>query len=423
MIKASDFVPAVISAYEHGDGYILGKYGQLCTEAMIRAGSKQNNDQTQKYGRRWIGHIVWDCSGLPYAKAKALGYSIPHGANSIWNSCLKEKGKASDYPPSKRLPGMAVFLTSGSNRHHIGTYVGGGLVVEAKGTRWGVVVSRFEDWDEAGYYKGVENDLPVDYVPTFDFYENDPADLPVLKKGDNGPEVHFLQVMLRQHFGYDLTVDNAFGASTEKSVKDFQQKHELWADGAVGVATWSALAPDTVRRIAEKNAADKHSESAGTVSATNAADRATIRKGSRGDDVFWLQQSLAKLGYIIGIDGAFGPGTQECVKNFQQEHGLADDGVCGPLTWAMLDKATKEVQKHTPSPTPDNTDLDYIQAPENYDPEDEDMVLIPETAFLNDPDPQDEPEDQKGMIMLQVMIVQTELEKLRRMIGGDSIEH
>lgn len=242
MVKASDFVAAVIREYERGCGYIWGTTGQTWTEALQQKGSKQNNAKTQAYGRRWLGYTVYDCSGLPYATLKQLGLAIPHGCNSIYdNGYLSEKGKTSAFPPERRLPGMAVFLADGSNEHHMGTYIGGGWVVEAKGTQTGVVVSRWEHWHEAGYYKNMEYDLPADWTPTFRFELTRPAALPIVRKGDAGPYVRYLQVLLREKFGKPLTVDNYYGDATLIHVHDFQRTHGLAVDGAVGPLTWAQL--------------------------------------------------------------------------------------------------------------------------------------------------------------------------------------
>lgn len=63
----------------------------------------------------------------------------------------------------------------------------------------------------------------------------------------------------------------------------------------------------------------------------------TLRRGSAGEDVSLCQQLLAKAGYNPGdIDGKYGQNTINAVKNFQRDHGLDPDGVCGPLTWAIL---------------------------------------------------------------------------------------
>jgi predicted chitinase len=61
-----------------------------------------------------------------------------------------------------------------------------------------------------------------------------------------------------------------------------------------------------------------------------------LRQGSKGADVQTMQQQLVSLGYQIGVDGNFGPGTRGAVVDFQGKKGLTNDGICGPATWAAL---------------------------------------------------------------------------------------
>jgi putative chitinase len=56
-----------------------------------------------------------------------------------------------------------------------------------------------------------------------------------------------------------------------------------------------------------------------------------LKVGSKGDDVKKLQ---AKLG--TSADGAFGPGTEKLVKEWQVANGLTADGIVGPTTWAKM---------------------------------------------------------------------------------------
>ncbi len=72
----------------------------------------------------------------------------------------------------------------------------------------------------------------------------------------------------------------------------------------------------------------------------------TIRKGSKGEPVELLQKALQKLGYDLGpcgVDGDFGSATRVAVKMYQQERGLAVDGICGPRTWQALKKDVPEL--------------------------------------------------------------------------------
>ena len=68
----------------------------------------------------------------------------------------------------------------------------------------------------------------------------------------------------------------------------------------------------------------------------------TLRRGSRGGDVYELQGRLKYLGYYKGkIDGIFGWQTYWSVRNFQYKFGMQVDGIVGSKTKYMLWKATK----------------------------------------------------------------------------------
>lgn len=68
----------------------------------------------------------------------------------------------------------------------------------------------------------------------------------------------------------------------------------------------------------------------------------TINRGMRGDDVKKLQERLKQLGYDIGetgVDGIYGPKTQAALKKFQEDYGLAIDGIYGKLSHAKMSEA------------------------------------------------------------------------------------
>nr|DAH63203.1 MAG TPA: lysozyme family protein [Caudoviricetes sp.] len=63
----------------------------------------------------------------------------------------------------------------------------------------------------------------------------------------------------------------------------------------------------------------------------------TLRRGSRGDDVKKLQETLNAIGYDCGTaDGIFGVKTEAAVRKFQQANGIAADGIAGKNTRALL---------------------------------------------------------------------------------------
>lgn len=66
---------------------------------------------------------------------------------------------------------------------------------------------------------------------------------------------------------------------------------------------------------------------------------ATIRFGSRGADVQYLQNQLNKLltpHPNLRVDGDFGRRTYEAVQRFQIAKNLGVDGIVGPKTWKAL---------------------------------------------------------------------------------------
>ena len=233
MVKSVDLLALFQKALADKFGYIYGTYGQEWTRAKQAAATRET---TVKYGAQWIGHRVADCSGLGYWAFRELGGSIYHGSNTIWNKyvtgrCDLKGGVRTD--GSALLPGDPVFLRRKQdgawNRHHIGYYVGGDTVIEAKSTYYGVVTSKLSHWDETAHWLNVEYEGGVIFVGK-----------PTLRKGDSGPDVEYLQGLLNT-VGYGLAIDGKFGWKTETAVKGFQYDHQLKDDGIVGDMTWAAL--------------------------------------------------------------------------------------------------------------------------------------------------------------------------------------
>lgn len=66
--------------------------------------------------------------------------------------------------------------------------------------------------------------------------------------------------------------------------------------------------------------------------------RKTLKFGSRGTDVTYLQKRITAKGYGVGsIDGIFGAKTLEAVKAFQAENNLVIDGIVGVSTWKAIE--------------------------------------------------------------------------------------
>ena len=65
----------------------------------------------------------------------------------------------------------------------------------------------------------------------------------------------------------------------------------------------------------------------------------TLRKGSQGDEVRKLQNSLVSAGYDVGstgVDGIYGPATEKAVLGYQRDKGLQADGIAGEETLGSL---------------------------------------------------------------------------------------
>lgn len=60
--------------------------------------------------------------------------------------------------------------------------------------------------------------------------------------------------------------------------------------------------------------------------------KTTVKKGSKGDGVRWVQWWLQLWGYNIAVDGVFGDKTEKAVIAFQKRLNLEDDGVVGAKT-------------------------------------------------------------------------------------------
>ena len=136
-----------------------------------------------------------------------------------------------------------------------------------------------------------------------------------LKRGSKGDKVKELQTKLNK-VGNNLVVDGSFGSATEKAVKEFQKKYNLTVDGIAG--------PNTIKKLDE-------------VIASKAVATATLKKGSKGENVKTLQRNLNEvMDTDIKVDGSFGTITETTVKAFQKKYGLTVDGSYGPKSAAKM---------------------------------------------------------------------------------------
>lgn len=142
--NASDLVTYAIHAWESGWGYVWGTYGCVLTDSLFAYKLEQYPDGVGNYEdfirANWLGGRTTDCVGL----IKGYGWLNPEtlsidyatngmpdiGANQMYYSA--SVSGTIDTMPDK--PGLAVWHDG-----HIGVYIGDGYVIEAMGTKYGVV--------------------------------------------------------------------------------------------------------------------------------------------------------------------------------------------------------------------------------------------------------------------------------------------
>ena len=77
IVTAKDFITQCCIPLHEGWGYIYGTWGIVWTTARQKAATR---DMTVRYGSRWIGKKVTDCSGLLRWALNQLGEKIVHHA-------------------------------------------------------------------------------------------------------------------------------------------------------------------------------------------------------------------------------------------------------------------------------------------------------------------------------------------------------
>lgn len=332
--KASDLVEFLKSRV--GCGYVLGTYGQICTQELLekRAADDPENGASYYLGNcaRWIGKLVTDCSGLiEWFLLKQGVTNCDSYSGGMYKQWCTER--STDMSIMVHQPGVVVFKRNSNGIYHMGIYVGKDRVIEARGAMHGVVVSQFSadpTWNAWGYfdwliYDIVDTDveqLPVitdaltyGPLPGYPDIRTSTAEVvqhtgsynsPVYKKGDSGDKIE----MIRRRFwatDNSFTVSNFFDDTLENKIKEFQTANGLTSDGIVGSGTWKVLFPVLKKRTGSQAGARE------------------------------MQALLNYQNYPVGTpDGLFGTGTEAVLKAYQKARQLDADGICGEKTWQSL---------------------------------------------------------------------------------------
>lgn len=155
-IQLVDYAKAQI-----GRPYWFGTFGQKASTSLLTSKKKQYPDQytaTDFSAQAKAGQKVHDCGGLikgalmtnadPNAIPK---YSAKYDVGS--DTMLQQATEKGDIKTLPEIAGVLVF-----KKGHVGVYIGGGKVVEARGHKYGVIESKLSDmpWTHWGKHKDIE---------------------------------------------------------------------------------------------------------------------------------------------------------------------------------------------------------------------------------------------------------------------------
>lgn len=241
---------------------------------------------------------------------------------------------------------------------HVGVYIGGGWVIEARGFNHGVVLTRLKDRPWTSWFK-----CPyIEYIDDAAYEEsplgNEAAPHDLLRtlsysKGSSmmrGADVAQAQELLNS-MGFEAgSVDGIYGPKTVTAVRAFQKDAELPVSGIVDEQTWDALLAvheldealdpseyDTEIDVEETNPEDQQGDGVEQSDALRLLKYNTGSPMMRGEDVRAIQQTLSDRVFGLGdVDGVYGPKTEAAVKAFQKSMGIRVDGIVGPETLAHL---------------------------------------------------------------------------------------
>ena len=160
--NAADLVTYAINAYESGWGYVWGTFGSVLTEGLFEAKLEQYPDGVGNYEEfirnNWLGRRTTDCCGLikGYGWLDPETMSINYGTNGMpdlgANQMYYNASESGTIDTIPEIPGLAVWHDG-----HIGVYIGNGYVIEAMGTKYGVVKTELEG-------RGWTHWLKIEYI-------------------------------------------------------------------------------------------------------------------------------------------------------------------------------------------------------------------------------------------------------------------
>lgn len=263
--------------------------------------------------------------------------TAPRGCTGAFTYYLNNPDKWIDTGVSKvkdMEPGDVIVWKKASGTRHTCIYVeinGVGYIAEAHYTsgKYGCVDRKATDYNPKNY-------------KIFNVYRAKKPFTGSIDKGCYGKNVKYLQNFLNWA-GYDCgTADGSFGAKTESALKSWQKDAGLYVDGRFGKASLAAAKTFVPSKSSVSNPPKTTVQVKKAYTGTfPSVSSKSLKKGSAGTQVKYLQKYLCWYGINVKVDGKYGSNTKAAVKKFQKATGLKQDGVFGS---ASLKKA-KTIKK------------------------------------------------------------------------------
>ena len=213
-----------------GAPYMYGNDGKVITEKLIQQKKvqypKDYSDSKIAHLRKSIGKIGYECNSY-----LTLYLGKERSANG-W----RDYGYGGNIETMPDVVGVSVFYEG-----HTGVYIGNGEVLEARGTFYGVVITKLKDRQWKWWRKFSE----IDYGGESVILQKGSKDL---KRGGSCGEL----VEIWQGYLMDLNIkmmannieylkDGSFGTATENGTKKFQNLYGLNETGVVDYLTLSKM--------------------------------------------------------------------------------------------------------------------------------------------------------------------------------------
>ncbi len=222
-----------------GVPYVMGTSGRVLTQAMYNDLAKRNPGgwftlKRQPAVLSWIGRQATDCHGLvEWAIREQTGETYDTTADAAYDAATL-KGAIGTIP---EMPGVCVRY-----KGHVGVYIGGGYVVEARGFDYGTCITALKGrpWTHWYMHPKIKYDEKMLPVPS----------TKKIKKTSDRYSIAWLQLKLNAQIaagyitGPALTVDGVYGSGTAKVTaaywrkKGWTKENEVWG---VGASTIKAL--------------------------------------------------------------------------------------------------------------------------------------------------------------------------------------